>query len=255
MTTEAFTLRPGVTMPEWSFVTDPAARRALAANMAVAGRAQKWSGLGAVEDRVWQAILRGFARLGEAPDPAYLSAATDLDDAVLTSILQSLRRRDLVVLDGGAVTAAYPFCAWETGHRVHLEGGTVVPSLCAIDALGTGAMLGCDTLIESTCRGCGTPLRITTRDRGRALASVEPAAAVVWSGISYAGGCGATSGCTAKVFFCSDEHLAAWRERTDPDAAGFRLSLDATLQAGKALFVPMLARPAPHVQTALKRQQ
>ena len=55
----------------------------------------------------------------------------------------------------------------------------------------------------------------------------------------------ATSGCTAKAFFCSDEHLTAWRERTDPHGAGFRLLMEAALQVGKGLFVPMLADAAP----------
>ncbi len=140
------------------------------------------------------------------------------------------------------MTAAYPFCAWDTGHRVRLGGtGTTVGSLCAIDALGAGAMLGCDTAIESSCRGCGTPIRITTRDGGHALHSVSPTAALVWAGTLYADGCSATSGCTVKAFFCSDGHLAAWRGRTDPDSTGFRLSVEAALQVGKALFVPMLA--------------
>lgn len=241
----AFVLRPGVLMPEWSFVTEPLAQAALAASMAAAGRAEKWSGLDAMEDRVWQAILREFARSGRAPDAARLAAVTGVDERAVASILGSLRRRDLVALDkedATRVTAAYPFCAWESGHRLRLgETGTTVGSLCAIDALGAGAMLGSDATIESSCRGCGAPIRITTRDGGRALRSVSPTATVVWSGIRYAGGCSATSGCTVKVFFCSDEHLAAWRERADPDGTGFRLSVEAALQVGKALFVPMLA--------------
>ena len=240
---DAFSLRPGVPMPEWSFVTDPTAREALAASMAVAGWAQKWSGLSAAEDRVWQAVLLGFARSGQAPDVARLAAATGLDEATLAPILLALRARDLIILDevGTTTVAAYPFCAWETGHWVHLAGQASVHSLCAIDALGAGAMLGCDTTIESSCRCCGAPVRIATRDRGHALGPVVPAAAAVWSGIEYAGGCAATSGCTAKAFFCSDEHLVAWRERIDPYGAGFRLSMEAALQVGKGLFVPMLA--------------
>lgn len=223
---DAFPLRPGVLMPEWSFVTDATARDALASGMAVAGRARKWSGLNIVEDRVWRVVLSAFAHSGQAPDAAQLATASGLDAAVVAPVVRALRTRDLIVLDedGTTVIAAYPFCAWETGHRVHLAGRVSVHSLCAIDALGAGAMLGCDTLIESSCRGCG---------------------AVVWSGIKYAGGCAATSGCTAKAFFCSDEHLAAWRERTYPHGAGFRLSMEAALQVGKGLFVPMLADAAP----------
>lgn len=246
---DAFVLRPGVLMPDWSLVTDPTAREALAASMAVAGRAQRWSSLTAVEDRVWQAILLGLAHVGHAPDPAKLSAATGQDGATVTSVLHALRTRDLVVLDaeGVAVTAAYPFCTWVTGHRILLEERAAVHSLCAIDALGAGAMLRRDTIIESTCRGCGAPVRIETHGRGRALGRVTPSAAVVWSGIKYADGCAATSGCTAKAFFCSDEHLSAWRERSDPDGIGFRLSMAAALQVGMALFVPMLAVPPAQV--------
>lgn len=252
---DAFLLRPGVAMPAWSFVTDPAAREALSASMAVAGRARKWSGLSAVEDQVWQAVLSGFARSGQAPDVTRLAAATDLDASAVAPVLRALQRRDLIVLDAGgaAVTAAYPFCAWDTGHRVRLDGMAAVHSLCAIDALGAGAMLGCDALIESSCRGCGAPIRIETRDRGHALGPVAPGTAVVWSGMKYAGGCAATSGCTAKAFFCSDEHLAAWRERAEPGGAGFRLSMEAALQVGKALFVPMLANSGNHAGEALAR--
>lgn len=44
-----------------------------------------------------------------------------------------------------------------------------------------------------------------------------------------------------KLFVCSDEHLVAWRQRLDPGGAGFRLSVEAALQVGNGLFVPMLA--------------
>lgn len=240
---QAFALRPGVLMPDWSLTTEPAARDALAASMVAAQRAEKWSDLSAAEDRVWRAVLHGFARSGAAPDMARLAAGTGLAEPTVGEILRALQRRDLVVLDerGTAVTAAYPFSARETGHRVRMDKLAAVYALCAIDALGMGAMLSCDTAVESSCPECGAPIRIATRDRGRALASVAPASAVVWAGIRYADGCGATSGCTVKLFFCSDEHLAAWRARVDPGGAGFRLSMEAALQVGKGLFVPMLA--------------
>ncbi len=245
---DAFTLRHGVVMPAWSFVTDPTARKALAASMVVAGWPQKWSGLSAAEDRVWQAVLLAFARSGQAPNPHQLSTATDIHDLTVISVLHELRARDLVVLDacGSAVTAAYPFCSWVTGHRVRLGEQATIHSLCAIDALGTGAMLGCDTVVESTCHGCGAPIRIETRDRGHVLGHVAPDAAVVWSGVKYAGGCAATSGCTSKVFFCSDEHLTASDKGAGLEGVGFRLSVNAAMQVGKALFVPMLAEPLSH---------
>lgn len=241
-----FVLRPGVEMPAWSFVTDPAAREALAAGMAAARRAEKWSGLGATEDRVWRAVLLEFAYSGRAPDTVRLASVTGLHGQVVAAVLRTLCGRDLLVLDteGGTVrvAAAYPFCAWATEHQVRFTGMQMqVGCLCAIDALGAGAMLGRDTEVSSSCRACGAPVRIATRSAGRALRSVTPAGTVVWSGIRYVGGCCATSGCAVKAFFCSDEHLTAWREQADPSGVGFRLSIEAALQVGKALFVPMLA--------------
>ncbi len=241
---EFFVLRPGVLMPDWSFVNDASARAALSAVMMDAGRAEKWAGLDPAEDRVWQAVLRGFAATGRAPDARSLAVVTGLEEFVVTDWLRSLRRRDLIVLDGeGAVTAAYPFCAWETGHRVR-AGDVVVNSLCAIDALGAGAMVGRDTAVESSCPACGAEIRVTTRNTGYDLDAMTPASAVVWSGIRYADNCAATSGCTVKRYFCSEQHLAPWRHRADPNGIGFRLSMEAALLIKKAIFVPMLATGA-----------
>jgi mercuric reductase len=240
---EDFPLRPGVRMPDWSLVADPAARAALAESMAVAGRREKWAGLSPAEDRLWQAVLRGFAAAGRAPAAAALADATGLSAAEVADLLAALRRRDLLVQDAaGEVSAAYPFSARETPHRVTL-GGAAWPvfALCAIDALGAGAMLGLESRVESACAACGAPIRIRTAGGGRRLAAVEPEGAVVWCGIRYAGGCAATSGCALKLFFCSEAHLDAWRRRTGLEAPGHRLTVGAAHQLGMALFVPMLA--------------
>jgi DNA-binding transcriptional ArsR family regulator len=78
-------------------------------------------------------------------------------------------------------------------------------------------------------------------DRDGAVSAAYPAEAVVWFGLQYAGGCPATSGCKAKTFFCSDQHLRAWRDRSDRDGGGFRLTVAEAAQVGMAMFVPMLA--------------
>src|SRR5258708_27394415 len=157
-------LRPGVEMPDWSAVTSETARRALDASFAVAGRHEKWAGLGDEEDRVWRAVLEGFASAGRAPDVVAVTAATGLGPAAVRAALDRLRVRDLVVRaeDTGAVTAAYPFPECSPGHPVRWDG-TVVNALCAVDALGMGAMLGRDTIIEAECRYCSAPIRIATR--------------------------------------------------------------------------------------------
>jgi mercuric reductase len=98
-----------------------------------------------------------------------------------------------------------------------------------------------DVVIASKCRHCGAPIRIITRDQGRALADIAPATAAVWLSGRHEGGCAANSLCAKTAFFCSDDHLAAWRGEHAADAPGFRLSIEEGLEAGRALFGPSLA--------------
>ena len=104
-------------------------------------------------------------------------------------------------------------------------------------------MFGKDVDVESSCRACGAEIQASTRGDGRALAAVSPDSAVVWSGIEYEDGCAATSLCTVIAFFCTDRCLESWRDREHPDTKGYRLSIDEAMQAGLAIFSPML-KPA-----------
>ena len=148
----------------------------------------------------------------------------------------------MVVLDrdGTNLTGAYPFTDRATEHRIQL-GQTVLHAMCAIDALGAGAMLGTDLVIESACRFCGAAICIETRNDGAALETCSPTGAIVWSGIQYSNGCAADSLCTVMAFLCSDEHLESWRDARDAKPKGYRLSIDEGLQMGKAIFMPLLA--------------
>ncbi|MGD5528129.1 organomercurial lyase, partial [Xanthomonas citri pv. citri] len=82
---------------------------------------------------------------------------------------------------------------------------------------------------------------MATRDQGRALAQTEPRTAVMWQSVRYQGACAANSLCATTAFFCSDDHLSAWRREQAADEAGFRLSIEEGLEAGRALFGPSLA--------------
>lgn len=238
-------LRPGVMMPDWSVVRDDSARTALSAIFELIGVGrQKWSGLGATEDRVWRAVIELFAALGRAPVATEIADAAGLSPNVVANELNRLRARDVVVLDGDAhITGAYPFTERSTGHSVVLRGKTLT-AMCAIDALGVGAMFGADTKIASSCRYCGGQIHVKTQTAGTTLAAVAPETAVVWSGLHYADGCSATSLCTVLAFFCSDSHLSAWRAGEGAGQSGSRLSMSAALQVGKAIFMPIL-RPGP----------
>lgn len=174
--------------------------------------------------------------IGEVAKRAGVSGST------IRAILASLKARDLVVLDadGERIVGAYPWTDRATEHRVSL-GERTLNALCAIDALGAGDMYECDVEIYSRCRSCGAPVTMATRGRGRAVAEVRPATAVVWSGIRHTDGCAANTMCKVVAFFCDYAHLEAWRAEHHPEAPGFRLSIDEALQAGRAIFGPSLA--------------
>ncbi len=235
-------LRPGVPIPDWSYVTTDAARRALAGMMQVEGLVARVSDIDPVEDKVWRAVLEGYAELGRAPAAAEIAGRAGLDPATVRSSLRRLQGRDLVVLDGSAeaITGAYPFTERATPHRVHLRAH-VLNAMCAIDALAAGAMYGEDTEIESACHQCGRPIAVKTRDRSLAIDTAVPEGAIVWAGLRYADNCAATSLCRVLAFFCSDEHLDSWRRVDGPgDRAGVRLTLAEAMEVGKAHFMPSL---------------
>ncbi len=236
----SFAVRPGVTFPDWSVVTSPAVRNALQAMVGSDHVLNRWSGYNAATDRVRVALLQLYAEDGRAPTTRALAERAELSETVIRPLLAELRRRDLLVLDGERIVGAYPFTDRDTGHQVTLDVH-VVNAMCAVDALGIGSTTDGDIAVASPCRHCGAPIRITTRQRGRALAEVAPSTAVMWQSVRNEGGCAASSLCATTAFFCSDEDLSAWRDGRSADEPGFRLSIEEGLEAGRALFGPSLA--------------
>lgn len=235
-------LRPGVFRPDWRVVRTDTVREALGAKGA--GRAslvQRWlTPLSVEEDRVWRGVLTFFVDNGRAPRFADIAAATGLAEDRVRGVLKALRHRDLLGVDAeaGAVTYAYPFAGRRTGHTVQV-GGHALDSLCAVDALGTGAMCDADVTVVSKCRSCGGDIRIETADQGRALRSITPPGAVIWYDLSF-GDNAATSCCSNTAFFCSDAHLGAWQQ-AGGRRNGHRLTIEEGLEMGRAVFGPLLA--------------
>lgn len=254
-TLPSYHVRPGVTFPDWSAVTSRAVRDALLAMVGSGHVLNRWSGYDPATDLARVALLQFYVEHGRAPAIAALANRAGLGEAAVPPLLEELRRRDLVVLDGERIVGAYPFTDQDRGHQVTLDGRSL-NAMCAVDALGIGAMTDRDISIASRCRHCGAPIRITTRDRGRALADVEPRTAVMWQSVRYEDACAASSLCAATAFFCSDDHLSAWRRERSADEPGFRLSIEEGLEAGRALFGPSLAglgvTPRPSVDPESK---
>jgi mercury(II) reductase len=239
-TLPSYAVRQGVTFPDWSVVKSPTVKNALQAMVGSGHVFDRWSGHDPATDRVRVALLQLYSEDGRAPTTRALAERAGLNETSVRTLLEELRRRDLVVLDGERIVGAYPFTDRDTGHRVTLDG-RVLNAMCAVDALGIGAMTNRDITIASRCRHCGAPIRVTTRNQGRMLARVEPKTSVMWQSVRYEAACAANSLCATTAFFCSGEHLSAWRREQAADEAGFRLSVEEGLEAGRALFGPSLA--------------
>jgi Alkylmercury lyase len=229
--------RPTPVIPDWTVVTTPTARRALEGILAAGHYDSRFGGIDPDAARVLAQVLRLYARLGGAPAPNDLAADLALPTPSVKQQLAYLRARDLVLLDptGETILGAYPFTQAATGHSVTFDGtGRTLATMCAIDALGAGAMCRDDVTIRSACRMCGDQVIASTTHRGMTLRQIAPSGAVVWVGLRESAGCAADTLCTELLFFCSDEHLARWRK---DHGSGHRLSPEEAFQVGKALFI------------------
>ena len=235
-------LRPGVRFPDHSAVNSDVARAALDDIVAAFG-IDSWDGVAEDEDRVRRAILEHYALSGRAPSLARLAEVTQFAPERVRGVVQKLRERDLVVLDGEAIAGAYPLTDWRTEHTVRV-GEHAIHAMCAIDALGVGKMYGRDVEIDSSCRASGAPIRVATAGNGTAVKSITPSRAVVWSGIRDTEGCAADTLCTIMAFFASDDALETWRKVEHPDTPGHRLTVEEAMQVGAAIFGPMLSDAA-----------
>lgn len=215
-----------------------AAQAALDDVLTAFGADAAFSGLPPDSASVHKAVLRLYAERGHPPVELDLAALTGLVEARVNVALRDLASRDLVVLDAGRIVGAYPFTERDTGISVRC-GGDPVHAMCAVDALGTGAMLDRDSEIDASCVHCSAPISVTTRSGGTQLGEALPDGAAVWVGIRKDEGPAATSLCTVIRFACSRTHLERWRE-TQPPMTGHLLSIGDGLAVGRGIFGDLL---------------
>ncbi|MCM2394073.1 organomercurial lyase [Streptomyces albipurpureus] len=185
---------------------------------------------------VHQAVLRHFAANGTAPEPAVLEPAAGAGRSA-REVLDELAAEDFLTLDEqGRIRAAYPFSAVPTRHRVRIDGGAEVWSMCAIDALGIPAMLGRDVVISTSDPVTGSPVTVTTRG-GKTM--WEPREAVVFVGQRPGGGPAAATCCDALNFFTGDASARAWAEE-HPEVPGRVVGQDRAGEIARQTFGPLL---------------
>lgn len=238
-------------IPDWSVVTATRSRQALE-DVYVAGKWDRRNGLGASSAHVLATVLRQYAELGRPPSLGEIASTVRASEGRVSGVLRHLQRHDLLLLDRetGVIQGAYPFTEKATGHSVTIRRtARTLATMCAIDALGAGAMCREDTTIHSACRSCGTPIIGRVQDRGMFLEAIDPPDTVVWVGLRESCGGAADSLCTELLFFCCDAHLDGWR--AGRALAGHRLSPEEAFQVGKALFVDRaMMRTTPRQERA-----
>ncbi|MFP6732938.1 MAG: organomercurial lyase [Rhodospirillales bacterium] len=241
-----FEVRPGVTFPDLTVVRTPVARAALADIIKAFGIEKCFANYDADQDRVRNSVLRSLAERGRAPEIGELAEDLELPSDTVADHLSALRKKDLVVFDTaqGRLVGAYPLTERQTEHRIEI-GGQQIHAMCAIDALGTGAMFRQDIRITSSCRASGAPITIETADAGTRIKSADPDSAIVWSGIQVSDGVAADSLCTVLAFFSSAQIFEEWRAGEHPHTPGYRLSLAEGIEVGGAIFKPFLAGIGP----------
>jgi hypothetical protein len=186
---------------------------------------------------VHQAVLRSFVHTGAAPDISSLIGHAKPFD--VSQVLAELADGDFLCLDdAGQITAAYPFSAVPTRHRVRISGEAAVFAMCAIDALGISAMTGRPVVIESADPSTSEPVTVNVE---RASSTWDPVTAVVYVGRT-GGDCAGPSAsvCCGHVnFFATRVAASAWAA-SHPEITGGILGQDRALQAGIGIFGPLL---------------
>jgi hypothetical protein len=187
---------------------------------------------------VHQAVLRSFLHTGAAPGIS--SLARHALPFEVSQVLAELAHGDFLCLDhAGQITAAYPFSALPTRHRVRISGAAAVFAMCAIDALGISAMTGRPVVIESADPSTGQPVTVKVR---QADSLWDPATAVVYVGRTGGQGAGpsASACCGYMNFFATWAAASVWAA-SHTEITGGILGQDRALQTGIGIFGQLLS--------------
>ncbi len=187
---------------------------------------------------VHQAVLRSFMHTGAAPDVSSLARSAKPFD--ISQVLAELADGDFLALDrAGQITAAYPFSATLTRHKVRTSGGPAVFAMCAIDALGVSAMTGVPVVIESADPSTSEPVTVNVDN---AASIWDPVTAVVYAGRTGDDACAAPSAsvcCDYMNFFTTPATATAWAA-SHPEVTGGILGQARALQVGIDIFGQLL---------------
>lgn len=184
----------------------------------------------------YRTLLEHFAA-GTPPRAGDLeaAAAAGLEPSELRALLA---RHDLAHFDeNGTPTIAYPFSATPRGHHVLIDGRVRVEAMCAIDALGIAPMLHLPAQISSHDPHTGAA--VTVYVEPAAVATWQPAEAVVLSACNGCDGPSYQNCCTLLNFFESTARATAYLN-DHPDSRGEPTTIPEAFAQARATFGALL---------------
>ncbi|SDG16470.1 Alkylmercury lyase [Sinosporangium album] len=165
---------------------------------------------------VRQQVFTTFAEEGRAPSVAELAVRQGVDEITIRACLMRLHEAHALVLTeyGDAIRMAHPFSAAPMGFVVTADGPyeqRLWWGGCTWDSFGISAALKIDVSVETRCPGCHTPLRMDVGPHQppepELTVHIPLPASQWWDDVLLT--------CSNIRMFCSEEHLAAWADRTD----------------------------------------
>ncbi|HLY17364.1 MAG TPA: organomercurial lyase [Bryobacteraceae bacterium] len=111
------------------------------------------------------ALYREFVRTASPPTAETLAKCTQASIAEVRAALERLAAGKAIVLqpESREVLMANPLCAVPTPFQVRTQGRSYFGS-CVWDGLGIMAMLGGDSLLDTSCACCGEAMTIGARE-------------------------------------------------------------------------------------------
>ena len=118
-----------------------------------------------VDTAVRLALYEEFVRTGSPPTAEGLATQMQRSADEVRGALESLAKGKAIVLqpESREVLMANPLCAVPTPFRVRTQDRSFFGS-CVWDSLGIMAMLGSDSVLDTSCACCGEAMRIHRHD-------------------------------------------------------------------------------------------
>ena len=174
---------------------------------------------------VYWYILETFPHLGRAPTIEEIERDLLFDRDQIVCTFKSLETKGTLRSDSKSyrILDAYPYSGVPTRHRISLDKGENLYSMCALDVFYIPFLTDYDLTVRSHCFHCRCEIEL--RIEQNKISKASPTNTVVWhSASSY--------DCPKTNFFCSEDHLSKWREKEIKDE-GQIYTLTEALKKGK----------------------